>query len=90
MKRNTTIFAQCGTGKGRDPWLIRRFLSGLGLTMADVAVTARTRPLVVSETVRGIRNHRRTLEALESLGCPEDLLYPQRGARRELGQRNAA
>jgi hypothetical protein len=33
----TALFAQRASGKGRDPWLIRRFLHGLGLTMSDVA-----------------------------------------------------
>jgi hypothetical protein len=70
------LAAQRGRGIGRDPWLIRRYLGGLGLTMSDVAGMARTKHKVVSATVRGIRNHRRTLDCLESLGCPLSLLYP--------------
>ena len=68
---------QRGIGKGRDPWLIRRFLAGLGLTMKAVADMAGTRKSVVCDTVYGIRNHRRTLDQLAALGCPPDLLYPQ-------------
>jgi hypothetical protein len=74
--------AQSGMGKNRDPWLIRRFLGGMGITMTQVASMAGTRHQVVSDTLRGIRNHRRTLAALESLGCPLDLLYPQNQYRR--------
>jgi hypothetical protein len=74
---NTAIFAQRGLGRGRDPWLIRRYLDSLGMNLADVAVLAKTRRMTVSDTVRGISNHRRTLAELERLGCPLELLYPQ-------------
>ena len=72
---------QRGIGKGRDPWLIRRWLCGLGLTMNDIAARANAKRQTVGDTVRGMRNHRRTLEALEMLGCPRELLYPQRAER---------
>jgi hypothetical protein len=67
---------QSGRGKNRDPWLIRRYLDSIGLTMKDVAAMVRTPHNVVSDTVRGVRNHKRTLDCLESLGCPLSILYP--------------
>ena len=79
---NTAFFGQRGIGRGRDPWLIRRFLNGKGLTMADVAVMAHASRRDASETVRGIRNHRRILAELERLGCPAELLYPLNGQGR--------
>jgi hypothetical protein len=78
MRFTPAIIVQQGVGKGRDPWLIRRWMSGLGLTMNDVAAKACTKRQTVGDTLRGMRNHRRTLETLEMLGCPPDLLYPQR------------
>lgn len=75
------ISVQRGRGKGRNPWRIREFLSGVtyeekeGLTMCDVARLAKVPPQVAQETIRGTRNHYRVLGVLESLGCPEELLY---------------
>jgi hypothetical protein len=66
---------QKGIGKGRQPWQIRQYLSGLGLSMSDVARRATTFPQVAQETVKGIRNHRRVLAVLEDLGCPAEYLY---------------
>ena len=66
---------QRGIGKGRQPWRIREYLSGIGKTMTDVARTAETYPQVAQETIRGTRNHRRVLEALETLDCPREYLY---------------
>jgi hypothetical protein len=71
---------QRGSGKGRDPWLIRRWLAARGLNMANIAVMARTRKCVVSDTIRGVRNHHRVLKQLDDLGCPTALLYPQNRA----------
>jgi trimethylamine:corrinoid methyltransferase-like protein len=76
MNKTPASTIQRGRGKGRDPWEIRKYLSSMGLTMADVAVRAETYRPVVSDTVNGIRNHARTLAVLESLGCPLELLYP--------------
>lgn len=66
---------QRGKGKGRNPWQIRAFLSGVGMNMTKVAERAETWPQVVQETVRGTRNHARTLKVLEDLGCPLEYLY---------------
>ena len=66
---------QRGIGKGRQPWRIREYLSGIGKTMTDVARTAETYPQVAQETIKGTRNHRRVLETLERLGCPREYLY---------------
>lgn len=73
---------QKGKGKGRNPWLIRAFLAslkdpetGLAMNMSKVAILAETYPQVVQETVKGIRNHERTLKVLEELGCPLEVLY---------------
>jgi hypothetical protein len=77
MRLTPAFIVQQGSGKGRDPWLIRRWLAGLGLTMADISARANAKRQVVQDTVRGMRNHRRTLETLETLGCPRDLLYPR-------------
>ena len=74
---------QVGRGKGRDPWRIREFLGGIigpdgrALSMAAVAVMAKTYPQVAQETVRGTRNHGRVLRVLEKLGCPKEYLYGQ-------------
>ena len=72
----TAISLQRGRGKGRDPWEIRKLLSNLGLNMQDVAVMAGTYRHTVSDTVKGLRNHARTLAVLENLGLPLELLYP--------------
>ena len=73
---------QKGKGKGRDPWLIRAYLgtiknpeTGRAMNMSAVAILAETYPQVVQETVKGIRNHERTLKVLEDLGCPYQYLY---------------
>lgn len=73
----TAQIIQRGIGKGRNPWLIRAFLSGKGTNMSKVAKLAETYPQVVQETVLGFRNHRRTLNVLEKLGCPQEYLYGQ-------------
>lgn len=72
------VSLQRGSGKGRDPWAIRRWLSGTGQNMADIARTVGTYNHVVSDTVRGLRNHKKVLAQLEKLGCPQELLYPLR------------
>lgn len=72
---------QRGSGKGRNPWRIREYLSSLKdedgkiMNMSSVAKRARVKHNVVSDTVRGIRNHGRVLKALEDLGCPKEYLY---------------
>ena len=72
----TAIAIQKGRGKGRNPWRIREFLDNRGENLVSLAAKARARKNVVSDTVRGLRNHARTLEALEAMGCPQELLYP--------------
>jgi hypothetical protein len=74
IPENHTI--QRGRGKGRDQWAIRKFLSELNLTMTAVAAKANAPLPVVTDTVRGVRNHGRVLAVLEALGCPMELLYP--------------
>lgn len=77
------ITVQRGCGKGRNPWMIRAYLSAVvhgskrGLSMTDVAAMAETYPQVAQETIRGTRNHKRVLTVLESLGCPREFLYGQ-------------
>jgi transcriptional regulator with XRE-family HTH domain len=61
-------------GKNRQPWRIREFLDGRGLSMADVGREIGVAKHIMSETVRGIRNHRRVLSKLRELGCPEKFL----------------
>ncbi len=75
----TAQTVQRGRGKGRNPWLIRAYLSSLGMNMSQLAERAETWPQVAHETVRGTRNHGRTLEVLEKLGCPRAYLYGDKG-----------
>lgn len=86
------IMLQRGDGKGRDPWAIRKWLAATpARDMAGVMRLAGVKHHhQVSDTVRGGRNDRRVLKALEELGCPEELLYPQRAARRDAGGGEAA
>ena len=68
---------QRGKGKGRNPWRIREYLASIGVNMNDVARMAGVHHNIVGDTVRGMRNHRRVLEQLETLGCPAEYLYPR-------------
>ena len=61
-------------GKNRQPWRIREFLEGKGMSMADVGLKVGASRQVMSETVRGIRNHRKALALLRDMGCPEKFL----------------
>jgi len=61
-------------GKNRQPWQIRGFLEGIGMTMADVGREIGASRCLMSETVRGIRNNRKILAKLRELGCPEKYL----------------
>jgi len=79
----TAISLQRGRGKGRNPWRIREFLDDQGKNLTDVAAKAKARKNVVSDTIRGLRNHARTLKVLEALGCPQELLYPLEHQREE-------
>ena len=78
---------QTGSGKGRDPWAIRRHLATItivvggethhGVSLRLVAQLANTYPNAVCDTVKGIRNHKETLRVLEEeLNVPRKLLYP--------------
>lgn len=72
---------QRGRGKGRNPWRIREFLDSQGKKVTGVAAEAGVKVHVVSNTIRGIRNHGRVLAVLEALGCPRELLYPHECTR---------
>lgn len=61
-------------GKNRDAWLIRKFLDGKGLKMADVARALDVSRNLVAETVKGNRNNYKVLSYIRELGCPEGLL----------------
>jgi len=61
-------------GKNRQPWRIREFLESKGKNLADVGREVGASKHLVSETVRGIRNHRKILAYLRDLGCPEQYL----------------
>ncbi|MGE4471138.1 MAG: hypothetical protein AB7D47_13470 [Desulfovibrio sp.] len=61
-------------GKNRQPWRIREFLESQGMNMADVGRKVGASKHLMSETVRGIRNHRRILAYLRDMGCPEKYL----------------
>ena len=83
----SAIAVQAGIGKGRDPWLIRRHLAQttieidgkthVGVSGRTIARLAKTSPSTVTETIKGVRNHDRTLQVLENvIGVPRSLLYP--------------
>ncbi len=61
-------------GKNRQPWRIREFLESRGMNMADVDREVGASKHLMSETVRGIRNHRRILAYIRDMGCPEKYL----------------
>ncbi len=89
---STATQLQRGCGKGRNHWRIREFLAGVEdpqgkpLNITSLAALARTRKSTVSDTLKGLRNHRRTLTVLERLGCSRDLLYPLERKERPEGR----
>lgn len=68
------IHAGVGAGKFRQPFRIREFLAGEGLSMAGVARTLGVHNTLVSLTVQGIKNNKKVLGHLHQLGCPEEFL----------------
>ena len=72
---------QRGIGRGRDPFLIRRFLAERGLKQGDFSRLVGISDSVTSDKLRGIRNNRRVLQALENMGCPSAYLYGKESAR---------
>ena len=70
------ITLQRGCGKGRDPWDLDRFIRGKGLKKIHIARQLAKHHNIISETFTGVRNDRAVLQYLESLGCPQKLLYP--------------
>ncbi|CCO22200.1 hypothetical protein [Maridesulfovibrio hydrothermalis] len=63
-------FAASGAGRYRDPWEIRKFLNSKGTSMSGVAVDIGLSPVIVQQTVKGVRNNRKVLAKLRELGCP--------------------
>lgn len=77
MKKNKAIMnghAGVGAGKFRQPFRIREFLSGEGLTMIHIARELGMHHSVVTYTVKGIKNNIRVLNYLQNLGCPKEFL----------------
>jgi transcriptional regulator with XRE-family HTH domain len=74
MNQAVNIHAGIGAGRFRQPWRIREYLSGIGISMADVARAIGISRVVVSATVRGRGNNRKTLRYLADLGCPIEYL----------------
>ena len=68
---------QRGSGIGRNPWAIREEMAKRGLNITKLASLAQAHTNIASDTIRGIRNHKRTLDVLEGLGIPKELLYPE-------------
>lgn len=68
---------QRGRGVGRNPWEIREEMAKRGLNITKLASLAQAQVNIASDTIRGIRNHARTLKVLEDLGIPKELLYPE-------------
>ena len=87
------VHIQSGAGKGRDPLQIRKAMAEavieidgkrrVGVSCRMVAKLAKTNPNVVTDTIKGIANHARTLDVLENtIKIPRELLYPIEAQRR--------
>lgn len=63
-----------GVGVGRDYYGIKKWLDDNRLTAKAVAEKAGVHPSAVSDTLRGVRNHRRILLTLRAMGCPDEIL----------------
>lgn len=74
MNRGKSLAYKPGAGAFRDYWSIKRWLRDKQLTLADIASTLDINVGIVSATIRGVRNNRRTLEWLLSKGCPKTAL----------------
>jgi hypothetical protein len=72
---NLNIHAAVGAGRERQPWRIKEWLDGRGITYKAVAEQAGIRAeSIVCRTIRGGANNRKVLLALRNLGCPEKYL----------------
>ncbi|WP_027192849.1 hypothetical protein [Megalodesulfovibrio gigas] len=60
--------------KKRNPKVIRAELLKRGKTLTDVAAVAQVSRPLVSRTVSGLENNRKTLHALVAMGVPKALL----------------
>ncbi len=60
MKRN---------GREIRSWMLRK-----GITVVDVAKKANAQPAHASNTIHGMRDHRRVLKVLIESGCPKRFL----------------
>lgn len=61
---------------------IQRLLDSQGRNFADVATAAGVSVQSVSATMNGFRHSPRVLEALRTMGIPEELLFDPRNASR--------
>jgi transcriptional regulator with XRE-family HTH domain len=68
------IHAGVASGKFRQPWRIREFLSAKNLTMMDIAKELDKPHSTVSRTIQGTLNNRQVLAWLRDLGVPEKYL----------------
>jgi transcriptional regulator with XRE-family HTH domain len=66
--------AGVASGKYRQPWRIKEFLSTKGMNMADVAEALGVDHARVSKTVKGTLNNRRVLAWLRDFGVPKEYL----------------
>lgn len=72
-------------GKSRQPWRIREWLAGKGMSLSDVGNEVGVNRQLASETVRGIRNNRKVLTFLRDIGCPKHFLdLPEELATRDI------
>jgi hypothetical protein len=68
------VHAALGAGRDRQPWRIKEFLCGKGMTQVDVARALGKSPTLVQRTIKGAINNRVVLGYLRDLGCPLKVL----------------
>lgn len=66
--------AAVASGKFRQPWKIREYLSAKGYNMADVSRALGINHSTISRTVHGRLNNRRVLAWLRDFGVPREYL----------------
>ena len=74
MKRRKSLTVPKGAGRGRDPWRIREWMTRSGYTVVGIARELGVDQSLVSHTIHGRANHRKTLAKLLELGCPVSIL----------------
>ena len=70
MKQRKNLTVRKGAGRGRDAWRIREWMNRKGYTVVGIAKELGVDQSLVSHTIHGRQNNRRTLAKLVELGCP--------------------